>query len=367
MVVRIGDNTGELLDGTSAYDTIFGNGGADLLFGRGGTDSLYGSDGDDFIVGGAGVDRIDGGAGIDVASYYDAPGGVSVSLATGQGTAGDAAGDILVLIENLSGSAHGDVLSGDAGANTIWGNSGGDEIIGGGGADTLYGNNGDDGFAGNSGADRIFGGEGRDRVTFLNAANGVTVDLAAGTGSGGDAAGDSYDGVEDVYGSGKADVIRGNGVANRLDGWTGNDTLHGGGGRDVLNGSVGNDRLFGGSGNDVLHGSDDRDVMTGGAGVDVFTYGDSVHSSPGASSRDRITDFAGGAGGDRLDLSEMASYLDGGLSFVGQQAFSAGGQVRYSFVGADTLISVAEVAPGAVTMEILLEGHVTLTAANFIF
>ena len=45
---------------------------------------------------------------IDFADYSRSPDGVVVSLAAGVGSAGDAAGDILISIENLIGSKFAD-------------------------------------------------------------------------------------------------------------------------------------------------------------------------------------------------------------------------------------------------------------------
>ena len=63
---------------------------------------------------------------------------------------------------------------------------------------------------------------------------GVSVNLATGTGSGGDAQGDVLTGIEMVIGSALAD---------RLTGSTGADVLLGGGGNDVLIGGLGDDTL----------------------------------------------------------------------------------------------------------------------------
>ena len=75
------NGTGNALD-----NVIVGNGGNNILAGLGGADTL------------------DGGAGTDTASYAASSSGVTVSLATGTGSGGDAQGDTLVNIENLTGS-----------------------------------------------------------------------------------------------------------------------------------------------------------------------------------------------------------------------------------------------------------------------
>jgi len=103
---------------------------------------------------------------------------VTVSLATGQASGGDAEGDILVSIENLSGSDSADVLSGNAGGNTL---SGAD------GNDILAGDAGNDVLRGGAGADHLDGGAGIDAVLYSEGSVGVTIDLAAGTATGGNA------------------------------------------------------------------------------------------------------------------------------------------------------------------------------------
>jgi Ca2+-binding RTX toxin-like protein len=71
---------------------------------------------------------------------------VAASLATGFGTAGEAGGDVFSGIEGFVGSAFGDVLTGDAGSNSIYALAGDDVLRGGGGADRLYGGGGADTF-----------------------------------------------------------------------------------------------------------------------------------------------------------------------------------------------------------------------------
>ena len=52
---------------------------------------------------------------MDRAVYFGSAAGVTVDLSTTLGTGGDAEGDVLIGIEYLTGSAHDDVLIGDAG------------------------------------------------------------------------------------------------------------------------------------------------------------------------------------------------------------------------------------------------------------
>ncbi|HET8726915.1 MAG TPA: cadherin-like domain-containing protein, partial [Alphaproteobacteria bacterium] len=154
------------LDGRDGDDVLVGGLGDDTLAGRADDDQLLGGAGDDVLAGGAGADRLDGGAGRDRASYAGAASGVAVSLETGIGTAGEAAGDVLAGIEDLTGSAHADTLAGDAGGNGIAGGAGADTILGGGGDDALAGGAGSDTLWGEAGDDALDGGDGTDTVRY---------------------------------------------------------------------------------------------------------------------------------------------------------------------------------------------------------
>ncbi|WDR04315.1 hypothetical protein PSQ19_12500 [Devosia algicola] len=72
------------------------------------------------------------------------------------------------------------------------GSSSGDFLTGDGGANVLSGGGDDDVLAGLGGADNLVGGGGSDTADYSASAAGVTVDLGAGTASGGDATGDSF-------------------------------------------------------------------------------------------------------------------------------------------------------------------------------
>jgi Ca2+-binding RTX toxin-like protein len=145
------DHFDDWLFGADGVDTLSAHDGDDVLFGGAQNDQLTGGTGNDFLDGGAGADRLDGGADTassgglgDAASYAFAPGGVSVSLATGSGTRGDAAGDTLIGIENLVGSEFADDLAGNAGTNLVLGLGGNDRITGGAGIDGIDGGPGVD-------------------------------------------------------------------------------------------------------------------------------------------------------------------------------------------------------------------------------
>jgi Ca2+-binding RTX toxin-like protein len=271
--------------GTDNPETIdFSDGvtnSSDVIFGFGGDDTIFGLGGNDEIKGGGGADAINGGSGVDTSNYSDSSVGVVVTLETGQGFGGTAEGDTLTSIENLTGSAHEDLLIGNAGANVLTGLEDDDSLKGGGGTDTLFGDSGADTLKGGGGADRLFGGSGIDTATYVDSDAAVLVFLTTGMGAGGDAEGDTYSAIENVTGSDHHDTLWGNDVGNVLHGGEGQDSLKGFGGADTLDGQDHNDFLHGGDGIDILRGGDGNDTLTGGAngdtiqgeaGIDTLSY-----------------------------------------------------------------------------------------------
>ena len=256
-----GSNFNDNIQGSSANEDFYGEGGNDTLNGGAGDDSLFGGAGADRLVGGAGADVNDGGAGLDSMDYRGSSSRVALNLVTG-GTVGEALGDTFISIERLYGSNFNDTITGTSANEFLYGEDGNDTINGGGGIDRIYGGDGNDVQRGQGGNDQLYGSAGADQLnggTGLDIANyrassaGVGVDMAAG-GTGGDADGDTYFGIEAVYGSDFVDTITGNTSSNELRGFDGDDTLDGG---------SGNDRLFGGNG---------ADTFIGGAGIDIAMF-----------------------------------------------------------------------------------------------
>ena len=220
-----------------------------MLDGGAGDDTLFGGDGNDTLIGGAGADRLDGGAGFDATSYAGLAEGLVIDL-SGQGgadqprNAGAAAGDVLLGIEEITGTAHADVMvmegaaaGGTTGpANILRGEGGADWLAGGSGNDWLFGGEGDDTLLGGSGFDRVEGGLGVDVASYGDAAAGVVVDLVVPAANLGDARGDVLVGIEGLEGSGFADTLLGDGWANGLWGGAGHDRLEGRAGNDTLMG-----------------------------------------------------------------------------------------------------------------------------------
>ena len=129
----VGDDTANILTGTSGVDSLFGNGGNDILTGGPGNDALSGGSGDDTLTGGAGNDTLEGNAGSDTVVYEDATAGITVNLGTsGTQTIGGGQGtDTLSNIENVTGSDFADTITGDSGNNVLTGGDGADTLIGG--------------------------------------------------------------------------------------------------------------------------------------------------------------------------------------------------------------------------------------------
>jgi Ca2+-binding RTX toxin-like protein len=263
----------DVLKGGGGTDYLYGNDGNDSVLGEDGDDSLYGMDGDDTLTGGegndlmkggGGADSFSGGNGIDTVNYSDSTSGVTVDLAGGTGSGGTAEGDTFSGVENVDGSGHADFLGGDDNANVLNGLGDVDWLFGEGGADALNGGTGDDLLKGGGGADALDGGDGIDMASYSDSAAGVTVNLATGTGTGGDAEGDTLANIESLTGSDLNDTLTGNTGANTINGGLGDDTLSGGGGIDTLSGGDGNDTLIESNPNTP------GDVFNGGAGIDTL-------------------------------------------------------------------------------------------------
>nr|WP_246498791.1 calcium-binding protein [Microvirga soli] len=248
------------IQGNSAHNNLTGNDGSDSLNGGTGSDTLDGGSGNDDLQGGAGGDHLSGGAGYDFASYYHASGAVVANLTNAGANTGEAAGDTYSGIEALGGSRFNDTLTGDGDGNNLYGHDGNDRLVGLAGRDYMVGGAGDDVLEGGAEGDWLIGGDGYDAVAYTTA---VTVNLSDASQNTGEAAGDTYESIEGLYGSNFADRLTGNAVDN---------TIYGGWGEDMLAGLAGNDRLYAGDSNDNLVGGAGADVLDGGNGFDYAEY-----------------------------------------------------------------------------------------------
>jgi len=296
----------DALTGDGQANQLDGWGGNDTLTGAAASDTLDGGMGNDLLIGGLGADVLMGGAGFDAASYLAASSGVVLNLAQG-GFTGEATGDVYSGIERVIGSAFNDGLTGDELANQLDGGNGADTLSGEAGNDTLDGGLGADWLIGGQGADILIGGAGFDLAAYWGAAAGVVMDLALG-GSTGEAAGDTYSGIERVFGSAFDDALTGDGLGNQLDGWNGNDTLDGRGGNDTLYGGAGADRFnFTGA-----WGVDQVMDFNAAEGDQIFIQGASFAQltiTPGANT---VVAFAGSS----MVLSGVASVLASDFLFA---------------------------------------------------
>jgi Ca2+-binding RTX toxin-like protein len=388
----IGDNNANVITGLAGADSLLGAGGADsldggdghdYLDGGAGNDTLVGGAGNDTLVGGAGVDSMVGGAGNDV-YYVDSATDVVVEAA-GRGS------DTLYVgvssfaltstteIENI-------IVQAEAGAATITGsdtnnwitaNNAGDSLVGAGGNDTLVGGGGSDTLVGGTGSDSLVGGGGNDWASYSSATQGVQADLSGGNLGANDAAGDTFNSVENLIGSAYADILYGSNVANTLQGGGGDDTLAGGGGADVLDGGTGTDtasyrnattggvlaslaspgsntgdaqgdtytsieniegsdfadtlvgdgnvnQLWGRAGNDSLVGGSGNDTLDGGVGNDTLDGGVGDDYLVGGEGNDRMSDTSGNNTFDMTSGQDSATGGAGNDTFIVQDGVSIG-------------------------------------------
>jgi Ca2+-binding RTX toxin-like protein len=271
---------------------------------------VIGSAFNDTLEGNGVANQLNGGLGIDTAYYYSSGAGVTVNLAAGTGTGGDAAGDTYNSIEYVIGS-----------------NGFGDSLFGNGEANYLGGQGGDDFLAGGAGADSLDGGIGRDTAYYYSSVAGVSVNLAAGTSSGGEAAGDTFTSIEYVIGSNAAgDTLIGDGAVNYLAGQGGNDMIDGGGVViEPTNVFLQGDSLDGGEGTDTLSYASANQRVTVIMGHNSPTSGIAWNGTSG----DVVINFenlTGSAYNDVLLGSEAANLINGG---TGQDSL-------YGELGADT-------------------------------
>ncbi len=314
------------VDASAGNDTVAATGGS-------GTDvggtyasalTLLGGEGDDTLNGGTGNDTLTGGAGVDTVGYAGASAAVAVNLATTtQQNTGGGGLDTITLVENATGSPFNDALTGDANANVLNGADGNDMLNGGLGDDTLT------------------GAGGTDTALYSQAASAVTVDLSAGTATGG-AGSDTLATIEDVTGSAFGDTLTGDASANALDGRGGDDAIDGGLGDDTLTGGLGSDTVrfeaataavvvdlslgtaTGGSGSDTLSGIERvsgtgfDDTLTGDGTTNNLNGRDGNDTIRGADGDDVLKGAAGddsirgSAGDDSLQGSAGDDTLKGG-------------------------------------------------------
>lgn len=294
---------------------------AQILTGTAFDDTLRGGAADDVLTGLAGGDLLIGGLGVDTVSYQGSRGSLRVDLMFPSINTNHAAGDSYDSIENLIGSQGFDNLRGTLEGNLIQGMSNVDYIFGRRGDDTLEGGIGDDVLFGGVGVDVLIGGAHRDRAQYSESLSALVLDLQDPWRNTGEAAGDSYDSIEDLAGGGFDDLIYGDTGANRLFGREGADQLYGRDGDDYLNGGAHADRLDGGLGDDTLRGGQNNDTFVFNGGSDVIEDFTFAHNDRIAIEAAAITAVAGLTG----------------LEIVSRYASVVGGQVVFDFGGGNLL------------------------------
>lgn len=315
----------------------------------------------------AGDDIYNGGAGFDTAFLlYRGDGGITLDMSDTRTAAiikrdGIDAGSIVnvetLVFQGGDGTDH--VVAARKGApyrsDTLDGGAGDDVLNGGGGIDLLIGGAGNDTLIG--------GGEDfasyEDRGLASDDMRGVTVDLrldrqAQDTGGSGI---DTLIGIRGLYGSGGSDVLVGSRSDNEIiDRLSGDDRIDGGAGNDILRverflgtrattttleGGIGNDSLefwssrnashqvtlLGGTGDDTISVSGAaRSLIDAGTGHDTVTVDTAaglhqvtlgrgvdtlvLREASGATLLEgevRVSDFATGNAGDKVDLREWLS------------------------------------------------------------
>jgi hypothetical protein len=145
------------------------------------------------------------------------PSGVMIDLAASTAVAGDAAGDQLIGITNLTGSA-----------------TGARDRVGNGSANLLTDGRDRDVFVGVTGGDDSFiGNDGTEFVDFSSFTITITVNLIAASDTSGDAPGDRFTGIANAFGPSTAtNLLVGNAEANPLVCAASNDTCVGSAGRN---------------------------------------------------------------------------------------------------------------------------------------
>lgn len=241
-------NSIENLTGSNYNDTLAGSNNGSTLRGLDGNDVLNGGSGNDILEGGAGADSLNGGGGNNTASYTSSLSGVYVNLSSGSVIGGDATGDVLSNIQNLTGSANGDELAGDGGVNIINAGAGDDWIDGTAGADTYTGGDGFDTldystapFVAGSGTVTIWIWTGYGTVPYTTTgtipAISVTLASSSVTVRNGDGSTNtqSISGIEQFIGTSGADNFSSAGTSLNVtwDGGAGTDTASGGSGSDT--------------------------------------------------------------------------------------------------------------------------------------
>jgi len=247
--------------------------------------------------------------------------------------------------DNLAGGDGDDQLISGDGKDIVIGDAGNDTVLAGAGDDTVLAGSGDDTVFGDDGDDLLFGHQGRD---VINAGAGNdTVFAAAG------------DGDDVIHGDIGVDTLDLQAITADLtvdlgsngSGWVSSDQS----GYDTLNGI---ENVKGGAGDDTIYASSQVNILNGGAGADIFVF-----NTASAAQGDVVEGFAPG---DTIDLRPfMPNFNDTDVLGSGATFNAAGGQVRLTVQGTDTLIEGNTDADADVEFVIKVAGRTNLSSADF--
>ncbi|HSI60440.1 MAG TPA: calcium-binding protein [Ideonella sp.] len=217
--------------------------------------------------------------------------------------------------------------------------NGDDYLEGSNGADTLDGGTGRDYLSGDGGDDRVYAGvsdvvfgEQRQDITYTVLGTDTVGDYLSGG-----------DGDDTLIGGAGSDLLDGGDGQLTAFGNGGDDTIVAGGSSHWLDAGAGNDRidvggsstLFGGEGDDLIAIRGQDNLVDTGSGSDtvLLCYG----SDWGAGNR--LTGFTPGAGGDRIDLTEVLAELARTAGYADTNPFTTG-WLRLVAQGGDTQLQI---------------------------
>src|SRR5215211_3394502 len=224
-----------------------------------------------------------------------------------------------------------DILLGNGTENVIAGD--GEDVIHATSVSTVNGDDidaldGDDDITTGNGSDIIDAGDGADTVVANNGNNFV---------NGGEFAGDTSDGADDITGGSLIDDIDGGAGGDTLNGGGDDDEITGGDGDDIINAGPGDDGasvnvVDGEDGNDTVNGGDGTDILEGGADTDTLNGGNQNDTLNGDSGTDTLH---GDANDDLLLNSDGPDTFDGGANSA-----AVGDEVDYSPTTAATSMTI---------------------------
>jgi len=333
---------------------------------------LTGSAFDDTFVASAAANNFDGGTSTSSShnrvSYINSTVAETVDLFNGSGSGGVgslANGDTYTNVQDVTGGAGDDSFIASLAANKFDGSGGTHNLVsyvnstvsetvdlflgtGSGGVGSLAngdtytniqdvkGGSADDIFVASAAANKFDGGGGtHNRVSYANSAVAVTVDLVAGTGTGGLADLDTYTNIQDVTGGGGDDTFVASAAANKFDG--------GGGTHNRVNYATSaaavTVNLFNGTGAGGLADLDTYTNIqdaTGGLADDIFVASAAANKFDGGGGNHNLVSYANSAVSETVDLfnssgSGGAGSLANGDTYTNIQDVT-GGSADDSFV-----------------------------------